>query len=174
MLGKILLISSLCLFVKADYSIADIKSDASIATQPAPSKTIEAIKKEPVSVPAEPIEFIAPWARASISPNNNSAIYLTIKNNSYDDYTLIGAASMDAANNVELHQSFVDEKGVSRMVALDKIIIPARSEIYLQPGGMHIMLFDLKRTLKVGDKFRATLKFLTIGNKNIDVEVKDY
>lgn len=122
--------------------------------------------------PMDKIEFINPWARASLSPNNNSAAYLTIKNTSDTEYTLIGAGAMEVANNVELHQSFVDEKGVSKMVSIDKIIIPANSEIVLKPAGMHIMLLDLKKALNAGDRFKLALKFLTIGTKVVDVEVK--
>ena len=122
--------------------------------------------------PIDKIQIINPWARASLSPNNNSAAYLTIKNTSNSQYTLIGAGAMRIANNVELHQSYVDEKGVSKMTSIDKIIIPANSEIVLKPAGMHIMLLDLKRALNAGDKFKLDLKFQGIGTKTIDVEVR--
>ena len=39
------------------------------------------------------------------------------------------------------------------MTSIDKIVVPAKSEIELKPGGMHVMLFDLKRNLSTGDKF---------------------
>lgn len=98
------------------------------------------------------------WARMPAEPNNNSAIYMTITNPTKAQMTILGASAAMVANNVELHNSFVDEKGVSRMVAMDKIVIPAETSITLAPGGMHIMLFDLKRKLAEGDKFEVTLK----------------
>lgn len=118
------------------------------------------------------IEFMEPWARASMSPNNNSAVYLVIKNTSDSMETLIGASAIDVANNVELHQSFVDEKGVSKMIPVGEIVIPAKTEVALKPGGIHIMLFDLKSSLKSGDKFKLDLKFKSLGTKSIDVEVR--
>ena len=125
--------------------------------------------------PAKPLsndlEFVKPWARPSMSTNNNSAAYFTIKNNSDKEYILIGVSAADTANNVELHQSFVDEKGVSRMTNIDKMVIPSHAEVALKPGGNHIMLFDLKHSLKTGDKFKLELKFDKADPKTIDVEV---
>lgn len=98
------------------------------------------------------------WARMPAEPNNNSAIYMTINNPTKAQITILGASAAMVANNVELHNSFVDEKGVSRMIAMDKIVVPAETSITLAPGGMHIMLFDLKRKFMEGDKFEVTLK----------------
>ncbi|OZG32518.1 copper chaperone PCu(A)C [Rickettsia endosymbiont of Culicoides newsteadi] len=115
------------------------------------------------------------WARPSISTTigkrNNSAIYLEIVNNSDTNYNLVNVSS-EVANKVELHKSFVDEKGVSKMVQLDKLVIPAKTSAILQPGGMHIMLLDLKTTLKVGDKFDLLLYFDNNIKKVVQVEVK--
>lgn len=121
--------------------------------------------------PSSDLEFVKPWARPSMSASNNSAAYFTIKNNSDKEYILIGASAADTANNVELHQSFVDEKGVSKMTNVDKMVIPSRAEVVLKPGGNHIMLFDLKRNLKTGDKFKLELKFDKSDPKTIEVEV---
>ncbi|GAB4163856.1 MAG: hypothetical protein Tsb006_3210 [Rickettsiaceae bacterium] len=98
------------------------------------------------------------WARKSMAPNNNSAAYMKISNPTKQQITIIGASASMVANNVELHKSFVDEKGVSRMTSVDKIIVPAESAVELAPGGLHVMLFDLKRNLSEGDKFKITIK----------------
>ncbi len=135
--------------------------------------------------PAAPLEASAPtaltasvtilnaWARpsATVSKNNNSAIYFEIFNDSDLDYNLVNVSS-DIANKVELHKSFVDEKGVSKMVRLDKLVIPAKSSAILQPGGMHIMLLDLRTILKVGDNFDLSLYFDNGLQKVVQVEVK--
>jgi len=104
------------------------------------------------------LEITDIWARKSMSPNNNSAAYMKINNPTAEQITIIGASASQIANNVELHKSFVDEKGVSRMTSIDKIVIPAGSSIELTPGAIHIMLFDLKKTLSEGDKFNITIK----------------
>ena len=112
------------------------------------------------------------WARQSMSPNNNSAAYMKISNPTDKDIVIIGASASETANNVELHKSFVDEKGVSRMTSIDKIVVPANTDVELMPGAIHIMLFDLKKSLNVGDKFDIQAK---IEGKNpliVQTEVK--
>ena len=104
------------------------------------------------------LEITEAWARKSMSPNNNSAAYMKINNPTTEQITIIGASASRVANNVELHKSFVDEKGVSRMTSIDKIVVPAGSSIELMPGAIHIMLFDLKKNLSAGDKFDITIK----------------
>lgn len=152
-----------------NYAFFSIASDNHTPSSTDSSKD----KDNKIQTKVESLEFINPWARPTMSPSNNSAAYLKIKNNSDKDYNLIGASAIDVANNVELHQTFVDEKGVSKMSLLNKIIVPAHSEIELKPGGMHIMLFDLKRSIISGDKFKLNLKFED-QIKTIDVEVKSY
>jgi copper(I)-binding protein len=119
----------------------------------------------------QPLEFINAWARPAI--NNNTAAYLVIKNNSNNDYVLIGVSAIETANNVEIHKSFVDPKGVSRMTPVDKLLIPAQSSVTIEPAGIHIMLLDLKYNLKVGAKFKLNFSFEGTDPKTIDVEVKD-
>ncbi|UCM92944.1 copper chaperone PCu(A)C [Candidatus Tisiphia endosymbiont of Melanophora roralis] len=125
------------------------------------------------SAPTASVTILNAWARpsATVSKNNNSAIYFEIFNDSDLDYNLVNVSS-DIANKVELHKSFVDEKGVSKMVKLDKLVIPAKSSAILQPGGMHIMLLDLKAILKVGDNFDLFLYFDNGLQKVVQVEVK--
>ena len=114
---------------------------------------------ENISIPnkEQEVSVIDAWARKSASPNNNSAAYLKINNPTQKQITIIGASAPMVANNVELHKSFVDERGISRMVSIDKIVVPAESSVELSPGGIHIMLFDLKRQLVENDTFQLTL-----------------
>ncbi|TQR27593.1 copper chaperone PCu(A)C [Campylobacter sp. MIT 97-5078] len=70
-------------------------------------------------------------------PNRkNTAIFLSIYNNTDKDIALIKATS-NLTQKVELH-THVD----SHMQAVDKIVIKAHSKAILQSGGDHIMLFD--------------------------------
>ncbi|MBN8512035.1 MAG: copper chaperone PCu(A)C [Rickettsiales bacterium] len=98
------------------------------------------------------------WARKPIGSNNNSAAYMKITNSSAQPITILGATASNVANNVELHKSYVDEQGVSRMAALDKLVIPAHTTVELSPNGIHIMLIDLKKTLEEGSKIEITLQ----------------
>ncbi|WP_194966534.1 copper chaperone PCu(A)C [Rickettsia endosymbiont of Cardiosporidium cionae] len=99
------------------------------------------------------------WGRITIPPNNNSAVYFKIHNPTQFDYTIVDATSESISQDVELHKSFVDEKGISRMVHMDKIIIPANSDVEFTPGGLHVMLLNVTRDLKPQDTFDMLLFF---------------
>jgi periplasmic copper chaperone A len=118
------------------------------------------------------LELSGAWARASMSSNSNSAAYMSITNPTNKQITILGASAAIVSNNVELHKSFVDEKGISRMTSIDKIVVPANSTIALAPGGIHVMLFELKRKLTAGDKFKMHLELESAESVSIDVEVK--
>lgn len=120
----------------------------------------------------EALEVTNAWARVSLASNNNSAAYMTINNPTNKQITILGASAADVANNVELHKSFVDEKGVIRMASIDKIVVPAKSSISLAPGGIHIMLFELKRKLSAGDNFKIVLALEDMDAITVDTEVK--
>lgn len=112
------------------------------------------------------------WARASIPSSRNSAAYFEIVNNTDKEYVII-SASTSVANNVELHNSFVDEKGISRMTSIDKVVVPAGSTIEFKPGGMHVMLFNLKKSFNQGDKFNLTLFIENSDPITVECEVRN-
>ena len=118
------------------------------------------------------LEITEAWARASIPSNKNSSAYMKVKNNTNEEFVIIAATSPDVANNVELHNSFVDEKGISRMTSIDKVVVPVNSEIEFKTGSMHIMLMNLKKNLVAGDKFKINLIFDGKDPMEVEVEVK--
>jgi len=46
-----------------------------------------------------------------------------------------------------------------RMSPVPQIVVPAKGKVELKPGGLHIMLFELKQKLAVGDTIPLTLTF---------------
>ena len=80
---------------------------------------------------------------------------------SSQDTTLISVES-DITNTIEIHSMSV-ENGVMKMRMLDTIELQAGKPYKLEPGGFHLMLFDLKKPL-IKD---SQVKFLlTFKNKN--------
>jgi len=72
------------------------------------------------------------------------------------DAVLLQAKS-PAAGLVELHEMKMDN-GVMLMRPLKKIDLPKGQTVKLEPGGLHLMLEELKQPLKAGDKVPLTLK----------------
>lgn len=70
------------------------------------------------------------------------------------------SASSPVAGTTELHEMTM--KGdVMMMRAVPFVVLPPGQVVKLEPGGLHIMLIDLKKPLKAGDKVPLTLKVQT-------------
>ncbi|EAK5891920.1 TPA: copper chaperone PCu(A)C [Campylobacter jejuni] len=99
----------------------------------------------------------------------NSAIFLTIFNNTNKDIALISAKS-DISEVSELH-THIHKDGKMMMQKIPEIIIKAHSSTELKSGGYHIMLLKLKKPIIKDTKVNLDLKFnnhKTIELKNID------
>jgi copper(I)-binding protein len=111
-----------------------------------------------------------PFARASAGMAKAGAAFLTLKNAGAADDQLM-SASTPVAEHAELH-AHIRDGDVIRMRQIDFIEVPAGQTVSLEPGGLHVMLIDLKAPLQEGQEFPLTLTFATAGDITIDVPVK--
>ena len=95
------------------------------------------------------------WARATAPGQAVGAAYMTLQ--SPADSTLVKVES-PAAGSVEIH-SMTMKDGVMKMRMLDTLALPANKPAKLEPGGFHLMLFELKQPLKAGESVQFTLYF---------------
>jgi len=107
------------------------------------------------------------WARASLPHQDEAAAYVTLRSAAGD--TLTGVDSPQAGM-VMLHQS-TQKNGVSGMEDMDSLALPPGKAVTLAPGGMHLMLMDVKQSLQAGDKLHLSLHFSKAGDVNVDVPV---
>jgi copper(I)-binding protein len=94
------------------------------------------------------------WVRATVPGQKTSGAFMQLTSTS--DVTLVGARS-PAAGVVEIHEMAMDENMTMKMRQVKGIELPAGKTVPLKPGGYHVMLMDLKDTLKPGEKVRLTL-----------------
>lgn len=113
-----------------------------------------------------------PYATPSLPGARTGAVYFRgLRNTGRGGDSLIGARTT-AAGSVEIHR-MVMEGEVMRMGALDKLALPAGSELPFRHGGQyHLMLLDLKSPLVVGDRFTLTLRFERGGEREVTVWVQ--
>ena len=102
---------------------------------------------------AEPVSISHAWARATAPGQEVGAAYRSLK--SPVDTTLT-AISSPAAESIEIHQMSMN-KGVMEMRMMESLPLPAGKVVDLAPGGFHLMLFDLKKPLEVGEALTITL-----------------
>ncbi|PKF49247.1 copper chaperone PCu(A)C [Enterovibrio nigricans] len=116
------------------------------------------------------IDVHAPYARATPPHAPNSATFMEILNNGDDDIFLLSASSA-AAKTVELHSHEMID-GLMKMRQVDNIKIPADGKTVLEPGGLHIMLFNLHSSLKEGSTIPLNLFFSDQTSVSLDIPVK--
>jgi len=93
----------------------------------------------------------------------SGSFYMTIRNAGGRD-TLIGVSAALPRTVIELH----DVKD-HRMVRIEKIPVPARNTVELKPGGPHIMIFNMPRTVQKGSDLVLTLRFERSGEQKVPV-----
>ena len=121
-------------------------------------------------VRAAGVEVSDAWARATPPGATTGAVFFTLRNTGAEDDRLRQAAT-PAAKTAELH-SHLMEGGVARMRQVPEIAVPGKATVVLQPGGLHVMLFDLKQPLKEGDSIDLVLGFAKAGEQKLRVPVR--
>ncbi len=106
------------------------------------------------SIAAETVNISQAWARATAPGQEVGAAYMVLQ--SAADATLTNVTS-PAADSIEIHKMWMN-RGVMEMRMLESLPLPAGKAVKLEPGGFHLMLFDLKKPLRVGDQLTLTLK----------------
>ena len=124
----------------------------------------------PACSQASAIEVQGSWAR---SPAEDvAAVYFVVVNDGDTADSLVGA-SADVTGRVEIHETVMLD-GEAEMQPVDSIAIPADSEMAFEPGGYHVMLFDLAEPLAIGDTVSLVLTFENAGEVEIDAEIREF
>ncbi|MDP6552540.1 MAG: copper chaperone PCu(A)C [Arenicellales bacterium] len=106
---------------------------------------------------AATLEVQAPMVRMVPPGQSVSAAFMVLHNHGMSERSLVAAHS-DVADAVELHNHIMED-GMMKMRRLDAIAIPGHGQAVLQPGGFHIMLIGLSRSLEMGEQVLIELEF---------------
>lgn len=107
------------------------------------------------------------WARATVP--NQSATGAFMRLTAQKDVVLTGANS-PVAGIVEVHEMWMDQ-GIMRMRPADRVALKAGQTIALKSGGLHVMMMDLKKQIKAGERVPMTLSFTAADGSVSKVEV---
>lgn len=109
-----------------------------------------------------------PFARATAGKATAGGSFLTIMNAGDADRLLAASTKVGAVNELHTH---IKEGDVMKMRQVEYIDIPSHGMVELKPGGYHIMMMQLDKPLKEGEKFPLELTFEKAGTVTVEVSV---
>ena len=117
---------------------------------------------------ADPVKVLEPWAKATVPGQKVGGVYMQLVARENLRLTSVKSAASETA---EVHQMKM-EKGMMRMRAVPYLELPAGKLVRLEPGGLHVMLFDLKQSLVTGQRLKLELTFEDAGKRQHRVAVE--
>lgn len=99
------------------------------------------------------VEVSGGWARATAPGQDVGAAYMHLRS---DRAASLVEASSPIADSIEIHEMSM-KNGVMKMRMLESFPLPAGKTVKLEPGGFHLMLFDLKKPLAAGANIELVL-----------------
>lgn len=118
---------------------------------------------------ADNVSVQDPYVRLAPPNAAATAAFMVIRNTGDKDVKVVKADN-PVSKATELH-THLNEGGVMKMRPVPAIEIRAKGEAVLRPGGLHVMMIDLKAPMKEGDSVPITLTFDDGSSKQVDAKV---
>lgn len=112
-----------------------------------------------------------PWSRATPPGAKIGVGFMRLHNPGSGAERVVGASS-PVAERVEMHVT-TREGDVMKMRHVQSFEVPAGGTFELKPGGAHLMLVNLKRALRKGEKVPLTLRLQKAGEVKIELSVEE-
>lgn len=110
-----------------------------------------------------------PYVRLAPPGAPATGAFMVLKNGGDKDVKVVKAEN-PLSRVTELH-NHINDNGVMRMRPVPAIDIKAGGEAVLKPGGLHVMLIDLKAPMREGDTVPITLNFDDGSSKTVEAKV---
>jgi copper(I)-binding protein len=109
------------------------------------------------------------WVKLPSAGQTQAMAFVAIENPTmYGIY--VTSASSDAAGKVELRDG--SQGGDARLKRVEFISVPAYESLDMGPNGPHLMLLDLKRALKEGERVSLALTTDNAGTLEVSAVVR--
>ena len=95
------------------------------------------------------------WIRGTVPVQKSTGAFMQLESK---QATRLVAVSTPVAGRAELHQMSM-QGDMMKMQEVDGIDLAAGKKVELASGGYHVMLMELKRPMKEGEKIPLTLTF---------------
>lgn len=115
-------------------------------------------------------DFRDGWVRSAPPTAKVLAAYGTLHNPS-DHAVVVTSARCADFERATLHEMSM-EQGVMKMRELQRVEVAPHSDVALEPGARHLMLYGPKRPLKAGDRVALELSLQDGGSISATLEVR--
>lgn len=109
------------------------------------------------------------WVREAPPAAEVQAAYMTLANDTDTDIILTSVAAPQFAN-AEFHRMWFEGDRM-RMESQDTLVVPAKGQFVLEPGGYHLMLFKPDQRMRAGDTVHIRLQ-CGAGKSFVDAPVR--
>jgi periplasmic copper chaperone A len=122
-----------------------------------------------VSFPAaaQSVDVKGAWIRGTVPGQSATGAFMEITSKAP---ARLVAVTSPVAKAAEIHHMTM-EGGIMKMGAVDGVDLPANKTVKLAPGAYHVMLLDLKHTLKAGERVPLKLTFELPDRKKATVDL---
>ena len=118
------------------------------------------------------IYILSPWAPATRKGDQTATLYMTIVNPTDKEEILLDVTSPQITQQIEARIS--KDSGTMRgLEPVEQLIIPARSSIQFNVGGMHFSMLSMLKVLNAGDTFHLLFRFKNNSNGLVRAVVTD-
>ncbi|MDQ6962338.1 MAG: copper chaperone PCu(A)C [Mariprofundaceae bacterium] len=111
------------------------------------------------------------WVRMPPPVAETAAAYMTLTNKG-DKLIMVESIDSEAAAKVEFHQMSMSN-GMMHMAEMKDVRLDAGESLVFKAGSNHLMMIDLKDTLKAGDKVSLQLTTKDGSKYQIHAAVRD-
>jgi copper(I)-binding protein/cytochrome oxidase Cu insertion factor (SCO1/SenC/PrrC family) len=109
------------------------------------------------------------WVREADAQARMNAGYMTLVNAGSEDVRLVKVESR-AFDYVEVHE-MAQVDGLMEMREIDQLVIPAKAQAELAPGGKHLMMSGPRRPLEAGQRVDLVLTFDSGVKQTVSVRI---
>lgn len=159
---RLVLVSALVLTLAGCQAEAPAAPEAAAApaAEAAPADAADAAAPDAAKDAVAHVGLMAhePWTRPLAPGATVAAGYMQLMNHTAQPETLVSARA-EGVGRVEIHD-IVDVDGVMQMRPVDGgVALAVDGMAAFQPGGKHLMFFDVSRAWAAGDTVPVTLEF---------------
>jgi len=122
------------------------------------------------AAPTADVQVTNAYIRTMPPGRTTTAGFLTIANNSDQSCELTGAMST-LSNRLEFHEH-QHIQGMMKMRPVATVVVPAGETVVFEPGGLHIMLFNIDTELAAGEVTQMQLITDQCGSISFDAKVR--